>query len=128
MCGGTNEEVQFLLLKSNGARACDMAAAIATSLGRYVAVYTRYNWTMYGQRKGGAYLSARQQVVAEEYAQGTSHFEVIVARENPVELLCYVLQDVILILQQANRSTKVLRAAVGPEHGMFPRDTPSRKL
>ena len=55
------------------------------------------------------HLGASQQIVAEEDTQGASHFEVLVPCENPVKLLGYILQDVILILNKNRMATQATR-------------------
>lgn len=73
----------------------------------YLISYGRQKERLFsGFSRSCANLSARQQVVAEENTQSTSHFEVVVPSENPVEFLRHVLEDVILILRgKINRET-----------------------
>lgn len=65
------------------------------------------------KRSSRSHLSARQQVVAKEDTQGAPHFEVIVSRENPVEFLCHVLEDVILILNSKAGEVEVVDYKAG---------------
>lgn len=65
-------------------------------------------------RSSRPYLSACQQVVAEKNAQGTSNFEVVVPRKNPMEFLRNVLEDVILVLGSRQQGSASIKRQLGP--------------